>query len=71
MKTKKVVLVKDDFYPWVFVQDADAPWVIDPKIDPVRNKIVEIPDLLFQDYTITVDLMNKVVERLMKYYAKG
>lgn len=71
MKTVKVVLVKEDYYPWVFVQEADAPWVISPKMDPVRNKVVEIPEPLLQDYQVTLDLMKAVVERLMKYYAKG
>lgn len=67
MKTKKVVLVKDDI-PWVYAVDKDEEtWCIDPKIDP-RNKVVEIPDLVWQDYQIVVDLMNKVRDRLMKAY---
>ena len=68
MKTKKVVLVKDDF-PWVFAVDPEEPWTIDPAHDN-RNKVVEIPDLLYQDYTIVLELMNKVRDRLMKAYAK-
>ena len=67
MKTKKVVLVKDD-YPWVFAVDAeDGQWTIDPHLDS-RNKVVEIPDLVWQDYQIVVDLMSKVRDRLMKSY---
>lgn len=69
MKTKKVILVKDEM-PWTFAVDAEEPWTIDPKQDP-RNKVVEIPDLLWQDYQITIDLMNKLRERLMKAWAKG
>lgn len=41
MKTVKVVLIKDEFYPFVYVQEIDKPWVIDPKHDN-RNKVVEI-----------------------------
>lgn len=70
MKTKRVVLVKDEF-PWVYAVDADEPWTIDPKLD-VRNKVVEIPDLVWQDYQIVIELMNKVRDRLMKsYVSKG
>ena len=61
-------MVKDDF-PWVFAVDVEEPWTVDPKIDN-RNKVVEIPDLLYQDYAIVLDLMNKVRDRLMKAYAK-
>jgi len=70
MKTKKVVLVKDEYYPFVYAVDAEQPWSIDPKMDP-RNKAVEIPEVLWQDYEITVELMNKLRDRLMKYWAKG
>lgn len=68
MKTKKVVLVKDEM-PFVFVVDAEQPWTIDPKMDP-RNKVVEIPELLWQDYEITTELLDKLRNRLMKYYSK-
>lgn len=68
MKSKKVVLVKDQF-DWVYAVDAAEPWTVDPKLDH-RNKIVEIPDLLWQDYQITLDLMNKLRDRLMKAYAR-
>ncbi len=70
MKSKKVILVKDEYFPFVWVQDADSPWAIDPKIDH-RNKIVEIPEVLFQDYQVTLDLVNGLRDRLMKYYEKG
>jgi len=69
MKTKKVVLVKDEYYPFVWCVDAEQPWTIDPKLDH-RNKVVDIPDALWQDYEITLDLLNKLRERLMRYYSK-
>ena len=68
MKSKKVVLVKDQL-DWVFAVDASEPWTVDPKLDS-RNKVVEIPDLLWQDYQITLDLMNKLRDRLMRAYSK-
>lgn len=69
LMTKKVVLIKDEYYPFVWMVDAEQPWTIDPKMDS-RNKIVEIPDSLFQDYEITMELMNALRDRLMKLYAK-
>lgn len=69
MKTVKVVLVKDEFYPFVWVVEADKPWAIDPHLDS-RNKIVEIPEVLLQDYEATLDLVTKLRDRLMKYYSK-
>lgn len=70
MKAVKVCLVKDEFYPFVWVVEADKPWAIDPKLDH-RNKVVEIPEVLLQDYEATLDLVYKLRERLMKYYSKG
>lgn len=70
MKTKKVILVKDEYFPFVWMAEADTPWAIDPKIDH-RNKIVEIPDVLYQDYQVTLDLVNVLRDKLMKYYEKG
>lgn len=70
MQTKKVCLVKDELFPFVWVVDAEQPWTIDPKMDP-RNKIVEIPDLLYQDYQVTLELVTKMRDRLMKYYEKS
>lgn len=70
MQTKRVVLIKDEFFPFVWVQEADVPWVIDPKMDS-RNKVVEIPDLLYQDYQVTLELLTKMRDRLMKYWEKS
>lgn len=69
MKTVKVALIKDEYYPFVWVVEADKPWAIDPKMD-ARNKVVEIPEVLLQDYEACLDLLNKMRDRLMKYYAK-
>ena len=69
VKTVKVVLVKDEYYPFVWVVDAEQPWSIDPALDP-RNKIVEIPEVVYQDYEACLDLLNKMRDRLMRYYAK-
>lgn len=67
MKSVKVVLIKDEYYPFVWVQPADTPWAIEPKHDN-RNKVVEIPEVLLQDYEATLDLLTKMRDRLMKYY---
>lgn len=66
MKTKKVCLVKDQL-DWVFAVPIEEPWCIEPRLDH-RNKVVEIPDLVWQDYQIVLDLMNKVRDRLMRSY---
>lgn len=69
MNTKKVVLVKDEM-PWVFMIDAAEPWTIEPHIDP-RNKVIEVPESLFLDYTLALEMLNKIYERLMRTWAKG
>lgn len=68
MNTKKVVLVKDDL-PWVYMVDSTEPWTIEPTVDP-RNKVIEVPEALWLDYTLCMEMVNKMYDRMMRTWAK-